>query len=98
MTTPKKVKLTGVKQKGSKKAELTWTKVTGASGYEISMKTDNGKYKKIKTIEKGKTVTYKKSGLKKGRKYSFRVRAYKKLSGKKVYGDYSNVKSVKITR
>lgn len=97
-TTPKKVKLTGVKQKGSKKAELTWTKVTGASGYEISMKTDNGKYKKIKTIEKGKTVTYKKSGLKKGRKYSFRVRAYKKLSGKKVYGDYSNVKSVKITR
>ena len=40
------------------------------------------------------TVTVKK--LKSGKKYSFRVRAYKKVGGKTYYGAWSKTKSVKV--
>ena len=60
------------------------------------MRTGKGAYKKIKTIANAKTVSLVKSGLKKGKTYSFRVRAYKKLGNKKVYGSYSSTKSIKI--
>lgn len=95
-TLPGKVKLVSVKQKGKAKAIITWKKAAGADGYEIFMKTGKSSYKKIRTIAKGKTVTYTKSGLKKGKSYSFRIRAYKKAGSKKSYGSYSNVKTLKI--
>lgn len=95
-TTPAKAKLVSVKKKGSTKMKITWKKVTGADGYEISMRTGKGRYKSIKTITKGKTVTFTKSGLKKGKSYSFRIRAYKKVGSKKTYGSYSNVKTIKL--
>lgn len=91
-TAPAKAKLLSVKKKGTSKARLTWKKVPGADGYEISMRTGTGSYKAIKTIAKGNTSTYTKAGLKKGKSYRFRVRAYRKSGKKKVYGDYSNVK------
>ncbi|MGN1194851.1 MAG: hypothetical protein ACI4SB_05165 [Acutalibacteraceae bacterium] len=39
---------------------------------------------------------YTKTGLTKGKTYSFKVRAYKTVDGKTVYGGYSAEKSVKI--
>lgn len=93
---PARVKSITVKKKGKTKAKITWKKVTGANGYEIFMRTGKGKYKKVKTITKGKTVTYTQSGLKKKKRYSFRVRAYKNTGGKKLYGKYSKVKRIKI--
>ncbi len=90
-----KVKLVSVKGQGTGKVKITWKKVSGAGGYEIFMKTGTGSYKKIKSIAKGKTVAFTKSGLKKGKNYSFRIRAYKKSGGKKAYGAYSNVKTWK---
>ena len=36
--------------------------------------------------------------LKNKKKYYFRMRAYKKVSGTKVYGVYSSKKTVKITK
>ena len=56
----------------------------------------NGKYKKVKTITKGSTVKYTKTGLKQGKTYYFKVKAYRKVSNKKVYSSYSKVKSAKI--
>ena len=41
-----------------------------------------------------KTIT----GLKKGKTYYFRVRAYKKENGKKYYGSWSNVKKITIKK
>ena len=38
-----------------------------------------------------KTIT----GLKKNTTYYVKVRAYKKINGKKVYGSYSGVKTIK---
>ena len=81
----------------SKKATLSWKKVSGASGYEVYMATSKkGKYKKVKTITSGKTVKYTKSSLKKKKTYYFKIRAYKKVSGKKIYSSYSSIKSIKI--
>ncbi len=39
--------------------------------------------------------TYVREKLKKGKVYSFKVRTYKKVAGKKVYGKWTKVKSVK---
>lgn len=95
-TLPNKAKLSSVKKSGSNKAKVTWKKVTGATGYEVYMKTGNGKYKLVKNVTKNKTVSYTKSKLKKGTSYSFKVRAYKKVGSKKYYGSYSSVKKLKM--
>ena len=55
-----------------------------------------GKYKLIKTVKKNKIVTYTKKKLKKGKAYYIKVRAYKVIDGKKVYGTYSKVKKIKM--
>lgn len=79
LTTPT-VKITA----GTKKATLKWSKVTDADGYQVYMKTAEG-YKKIKVTS---GTSYTKSGLHKGKTYSFRVRAYCKLDGKYIYSGY----------
>lgn len=94
-TAPAKVKLSQAKRSGKNKVKLTWKKVSGASGYEIFMRTGNGKYKKIKIVGNAKTVSFTKSGLSRKKSYSFRIRAYTKVDKNKVYGTYSNVKKVK---
>lgn len=82
---------------GSKRMKLTWTKVSGAAGYEIYRSTaKDGKYSKIKTITKGSTKTYTdKSKISSGKTYYYKIRAYRKVDGKKVYGVYSKVISKK---
>lgn len=95
ITKPKKAKIKKVK--GYKKAlEVSYAKVSGASGYQIQVATDKKfkKNKKTVTAKKSKTKV-KISKLKKKKKYYVRVRAYKNVSGKKVYGAWSKVKTVK---
>ncbi len=92
---PKKVTLVSLKKKSSKKAVLKWKKATDASGYQIYIKTGKkGKFKLVKTISKKTKVSYTASKLKKKKTYFFKVRAYKSVSGKKVYGAYSKTKSI----
>lgn len=84
---------------GKQKATAKWKKVSGATGYEVYMATSkNGKYSKVKAITNAKTVSYTKTGLKANKTYYFKVRAYKTVSGKKVYSSYSNIKSAKTYR
>ena len=52
--------------------------------------------KKSMTIKKDTTISKTVKKLKNGKKYYFRVRAYKTIGGKKVYTGYSNKKSIKI--
>lgn len=78
------------------KATISWEEVTGADGYEIYMKAGtSGKYKKVKTAKKDATA-FTKSKLIKGKKYSFKIRTYRMVSGKKIYSDWSSVRSVII--
>lgn len=80
--------------RGTRQASLSWKKIDGANGYEICMRTGSGEFSNIKTISKGTTIKYTKTGLSKGKTYYFKVRAYKNVSGTKIYGSYSKIKSI----
>ena len=78
---------------------VKWNKVKNADGYVVYRATKkNGKYAAVKTINKGKTVTFTNKNLKKGKTYYYKIKAYKKVNGKKALGQFSAVKSVKIKK
>lgn len=90
---PQKVKSLSVKSNKKKTAVVKFKKSTGASGYQISYRRKGTKkYRNLYT--KSLTKTIKKLSSKK--KYYVKVRAYKKAGGKKYYGAYSKVKSIKV--
>ena len=72
---------------------MSYKKVSGATKYMIyySTKKSSG-YKRLTTTNK---LSYTKSKLKKGKKSYFKVRAYKELNKKKIYGSFSSVKYIK---
>ena len=97
--TVKATTLKKVVNKKTKKIEVTWKKVKGVTGY-VQYSTNKSfkkgvHTKKIKGASKVK-VTVKK--LKKKKRYYVRVRAYKKVGGKKYVSKWSKKKSVKIVR
>ncbi|MCQ4636614.1 hypothetical protein NE619_07720 [Anaerovorax odorimutans] len=70
----------------------TWKKVKDAKGYEVYRATkEKGKFKKVKTIKSGKTVSWANKKLKKNKNYFYKVRAYQTINGKKEYSKFSNV-------
>ena len=75
---------------GAGKITVT-SKATGASGYQIAYSTSKNKGYKTVTSGSKKTI----SKLKRKKTYYIKVRAYKTVNGKKVYGSYSTVKKVK---
>lgn len=78
---------------GKKKISLTLKKVKGAKGYRIKYSTSK-KFKKakMKTVKKNKVIIKK---LKKGKVYYFKVQAFTKVNGVKVYGKWSAGKKSK---
>ena len=84
--------VTGLKQSGTRSAAsttLSWTAVSGASGYEIYRSTSkNGLYTRVKYQS---AVTYKNTGLSAGSRYYYKIRAYKTINKTKVYGAYSKI-------
>ncbi|MBE5938198.1 MAG: leucine-rich repeat domain-containing protein [Lachnospiraceae bacterium] len=85
------------KKKGSKKAVITIKKyIKGATGYQIAVSTKKNKGFKIKkTIKSPYTLSATIKGLKKGKKYYVKVRAYTVVNGVRVYSGYSTVKRIK---
>ena len=77
------------------------TKLSGkraeVSGYQIVCATDE-KFTEnvVKTTVSGKSLSKTVTGLKKGKTYYVKVRAYKTVNGKKIYGQYSSVKTQKV--
>ena len=70
--------------------KVSWKKVSGASGYRIYRSTSrNGKYSKVKTITSSSTTSWKNTGLKAGKAYYYKIRAYRTISGKRHYGTVS---------
>lgn len=81
----------GVK-KNNTTATLTWTKVSGASGYQIYRSASKtGTYTKVGTITSGNTLKFDNGNLTKGKTYYYKIRAYRVVDGKNVYGGYSVV-------
>lgn len=91
-----KPKLNSAKSTSKKKIKASWSKVGGASGYQVMWSTyknfsKNYKTKSVKSKYLSKTVTAAQSK----KTYYVRVRAYKTVNGKKVYSPWSNTKKVK---
>ena len=81
LKTPKSTK-SGVK--------LEWSKVKGADGYYVYCKTGSKGYERIATVKGSTKVTYTDKTAKKGKKYTYKVKAYKS----KTYSAYSNTKTI----
>ena len=94
---PGKPSIKQLKNIKGKKVKVTLTKkISGATGYQVAYATNSSmKKQKVKSF-KGSSVTIK--GLKKKKTYYFRVRAYKKQSGKTVYGSWGKKKRIKIKK
>ena len=93
---PEKVSVK-VQAKAKKKNLISWTKAKEADGYMIYRSTKkNSGYKLIKTVSASKK-SYTDTKAKSGKKYYYYVKAYKKVNGKKVYGEISK-KVSKITK
>ena len=88
-----------VKKLVSKRKALVvyWNKIANVSGYQIQVATDKKFKKNKKTVTVAKQNASKKTvkKLKAKKKYFVRVRAYKIVDGKKSYGKWSKIKSVK---
>lgn len=88
---PKKAVLKKVKATGKKKVKIIVKKTSEKiNGYEVILSTKKNFKKAKKVTTKKNAVTVKK--LKAGKKYFVKVRAFKKVGNKKIYGKYSTVK------
>lgn len=89
-----KAKIVSVKSVSKKGVKITWNKVKTAKGYQI-------KYSAKKNMKGAKTATSgslskKITKLKSGKRYYFKVRAYKSADGSRIYGGWSSTKSMKV--
>ncbi len=82
----KKVKLIAKK----KKLNVSWKKVSGATGYEVLYAANNKFTKNKKTVKVKKNKATLKN-LKAKKKYFIKVRVYKKVKGDTYYGEWSRV-------
>jgi hypothetical protein len=76
--------------------KIKWSKVSKASGYILYCSVSGGKYKKIKKLGKN-TCSYTHKKLVNNKKYSYKLRSYKKVKGKTYYSKFSNMKAKKCT-
>ncbi|MGI5907152.1 MAG: InlB B-repeat-containing protein [Christensenellales bacterium] len=72
---------------------ISWNAVKGASGYEVCRTSKSGStvYARARTTSKSYTSTGRRTGL----TYTFKVRAYRMVNGKRVYGRYSSLVKAK---
>ncbi len=78
-----------VAKSSSTRARVSWGAVTGTTRYELWRATaPNGSYSKVTTTRSTINTI---SGLRSGRTYYYKVRAYRTVGSKKVYGAFSQV-------
>lgn len=85
-----------VKASSGSEVRVYWNNISGESGYQIA----KSQYStKNFTIVRAVGSNYKSASVKaaKNRTYYYKVRAYKTVNDKKIYGPWSKVKSYKLT-
>ena len=89
-----KVKLSSKKRK----VIFDVKKDSKTTGYKIYMSTSkNGKYTRIRTLNKNVT-SYTKKGLKANKTYYFKIRAYRTVNGQQIFSYYTKVLSIKVRK
>lgn len=93
-----KTNLINAKNSGAGKMKIKWTKNTSADGYQIMYSTvkdfSSSQTKLAGSQSSSKTIT----GLKKGKTYYVKIRAYTQQNGTTYYGGWSKTKKVKIKK
>ncbi len=89
LTTPAQPALKSAKSLGYNTISIEWTKVEGATGYDIYRKT-TGTYSKIGTVDKQSTVIFKDEKAVTGVRYQYTVRAFYNKDGIKKVSTYEN--------
>jgi hypothetical protein len=90
----KKIELGSVKKLPGNKVKVSWKTIKGASGYQIAFSKYKGKKFVVKSTLGKSSKSYKLKSTTKNTKY-FRVRAYRKVAGKKVFGPWTLAKKLK---
>lgn len=88
-------KINSVRKSSSTKARISWNRVSNVTGYEIFRKTSGSSYRKIATVN-GRNTAFTNSGLKRGKRYYYAIRAYKVVNGVKVYSNTSRAKGIRM--
>ncbi len=96
-----KGKLKALKSTKSGTLTVTWSKLGGADGYQLYLSTSKkftAKTLRKVTVKKDKTVKATVKSLKKNKLCYVKIRGYKLVNDKKVYGSFSEVRSIKIKK
>ncbi len=97
---PAAVSLKSVKNSAKGQMKTAWTSLSYVSGYQVQYSTSSTfkSGNKAVTVSRASNTGNTISGITKGKTYYVRVRAYKTIDGNKVFGAWSVIKSVKISK
>lgn len=84
------------KSSGSRTVTLSWKDIAGAKGYKIYVKEPGSSKYRCRITKKSNVRSVTHRGLKKGKTYSYKMRAYKTTGGTTEYGPYSEVRTVRV--
>lgn len=93
--TLKKTYISKVSKASRNYVKVQWKNIYGESGYQIARsKYSSKKYSVVKTLSR--KYSYSKIKTTRGRTYYYKVRAYKTVNGKRIYGPWSSAKKYKL--
>lgn len=94
---PRKMKIKAVNSPKKKYIKVSWEKDSSVTGYIMYISLNkNFKNQTFQRTYKKKVSSMNTSGLKSKRRYYIKIRAYKKIGKKKIYGNWSSAKSINI--
>lgn len=94
---PRKMNMKSASSSKKKHITISWGKDTSVTGYHLYVSLDkNFKNNTFERWFKAKTTSMNTGGMKSKRTYYVKIRAYKTVGKKKLYGAWSSTKKVKI--
>ena len=82
--------------KAYNRIDVSWSKVSGATGYQIYRKTGSGQYQKAGTVSWDKT-SFSDTTVEPGSTYTYKVRAYCMVNGTVKYSGFTGEMAAKTT-
>ncbi|MEE1313360.1 MAG: fibronectin type III domain-containing protein [Lachnospiraceae bacterium] len=95
---PKKATISKVSSTKKTQAKVTWKKDSKVTGYQVVYASNKSFTRNVTTVsvKKNTTTSLTIKNLSSKKRVYVRVRSYKTVNAKKMYGKFSTVKSVKV--